>query len=134
MAQLGWVAGPLSLVLFAAVTFYTCGLLADCYRVGDPISGKRNYTYTEAVQSYLGTHSHSVTHPLLLIALLCKLKCCGVCLQAGGTSGSAASASTLTCSAPALGTPSPPPSVPRKSHQISNCTEHARIDVDYAIN
>ncbi|KAM0890705.1 hypothetical protein ACQ4PT_026869 [Festuca glaucescens] len=54
MAQLGWVAGPLSLVLFAAVTFYTCGLLADCYRVGDPVSGKRNYTYTEAVQFYLG--------------------------------------------------------------------------------
>ncbi|KAI4971552.1 hypothetical protein ZWY2020_002466 [Hordeum vulgare] len=54
MAQLGWVAGPLSLVLFAIITFYTCGLLADCYRVGDPVSGKRNYTYTEAVQSYLG--------------------------------------------------------------------------------
>ncbi|KAG8094509.1 hypothetical protein GUJ93_ZPchr0012g21374 [Zizania palustris] len=54
MAQLGWVAGPVTLLLFAAITYYTCGLLADCYRVGDPATGKRNYTYTEAVKSYLG--------------------------------------------------------------------------------
>ena len=56
MAQLGWVTGPVTLVLFAAITLYTCGLLADCYRVGDPVTGKRNYTYTEAVESYLGTY------------------------------------------------------------------------------
>ncbi|CAN6177847.1 unnamed protein product [Urochloa humidicola] len=54
MAQLGWVAGPVTLVLFAVITLYTCGLLADCYRVGDPVNGKRNYTYTEAVKSNLG--------------------------------------------------------------------------------
>uniref|UniRef100_A0A0D3GHT0 Amino acid transporter transmembrane domain-containing protein n=1 Tax=Oryza barthii TaxID=65489 RepID=A0A0D3GHT0_9ORYZ len=54
MAQLGWVAGPITLLLFAAITFYTCGLLSDCYRVGDPATGKRNYTYTDAVKSYLG--------------------------------------------------------------------------------
>lgn len=54
MAQLGWVAGPVILLLFAAITYYTCCLLADCYRVGDPATGKRNYTYTEAVESYLG--------------------------------------------------------------------------------
>ncbi|XP_062232782.1 amino acid permease 1-like [Phragmites australis] len=54
MAQLGWVAGPVILLLFAAITYYMCGLLADCYRVDDPVTGKRNYTYTEAVESYLG--------------------------------------------------------------------------------
>ena len=54
MAQLGWVTGPVTLVLFAVITLYTCGLLADCYRVGDPVTGKRNYTYTEAVKSNLG--------------------------------------------------------------------------------
>ncbi|CAL5042351.1 unnamed protein product [Urochloa decumbens] len=54
MAQLGWVAGPVILLLFAAITYYTCCLLSDCYRVGDPATGKRNYTYTEAVESYLG--------------------------------------------------------------------------------
>jgi hypothetical protein len=57
MAQLGWVAGPVILLLFAAITYYTCCLLSDCYRVGDPATGKRNYTYTEAVESYLGTAS-----------------------------------------------------------------------------
>ncbi|TVU07854.1 hypothetical protein EJB05_41226, partial [Eragrostis curvula] len=54
MAQLGWVTGAVTLVLFAAITLYTCGLLADCYRLEDPVSGKRNYTYTEAVRANLG--------------------------------------------------------------------------------
>ncbi|GJM98182.1 hypothetical protein PR202_ga15168 [Eleusine coracana subsp. coracana] len=54
MAQLGWVTGTATLAIFAAITLYTCGLLADCYRVGDPVSGNRNYTYTEAVKSNLG--------------------------------------------------------------------------------
>lgn len=61
MAQLGWVAGPVILLLFAGITYYTCCLLADCYRVGDPATGKRNYTYTEAVESYLGTCKQHLT-------------------------------------------------------------------------
>ena len=52
-AQLGWVVGPITLMLFAAITYYTSGLLADCYRTGDPLTGKRNYTYMDAVASYL---------------------------------------------------------------------------------
>ncbi|VAI77433.1 unnamed protein product [Triticum turgidum subsp. durum] len=74
MAQLGWVAGPLTLVLFAIITFYTCGLLADCYRVGDPVTGKRNYTYTEAVQAYLGTCSPQA-RPFLLIKMQPEMMC-----------------------------------------------------------
>ncbi|PKA57119.1 Amino acid permease 2 [Apostasia shenzhenica] len=54
IAQLGWVAGPVVMVLFSFVTYYTSALLSDCYRSGDPISGKRNYTYTDAVHAYLG--------------------------------------------------------------------------------
>ena len=54
MAQLGWVAGPLTLVLFAIITFYTCGLLADCYRTCDPAAGTRNHSYMEAVRAILG--------------------------------------------------------------------------------
>nr|XP_009390075.1 PREDICTED: amino acid permease 4-like isoform X2 [Musa acuminata subsp. malaccensis] len=54
IAQLGWVAGPVVMLLFSFVTYYTSTLLADCYRSGDPISGKRNYKYTDAVHSYLG--------------------------------------------------------------------------------
>ncbi|CAL9110684.1 unnamed protein product [Musa textilis] len=54
IAQLGWVAGPVVMLLFSFVTYYTSTLLADCYRSGDPIAGKRNYNYTDAVHAYLG--------------------------------------------------------------------------------
>ncbi|KAF3439282.1 hypothetical protein FNV43_RR17558 [Rhamnella rubrinervis] len=53
-AQLGWIAGPAVMLMFAFVTCYMSSLLADCYRSGDPISGKRNYYYTDAVRSNLG--------------------------------------------------------------------------------
>ncbi|KAE9610214.1 hypothetical protein Lal_00006649 [Lupinus albus] len=54
IGQLGWIAGPAVMVLFSLVTFYTSTILADCYRAGDPNTGKRNYTYMEAVRSILG--------------------------------------------------------------------------------
>ncbi|KAK3427643.1 hypothetical protein EUGRSUZ_F03820 [Eucalyptus grandis] len=50
-AQLGWIAGPAVMLLFALVTYYTSTLLAACYRSGD---GKRNYTYMDAVSANLG--------------------------------------------------------------------------------
>ncbi|WOK97372.1 amino acid permease 4-like isoform X1 [Canna indica] len=53
IAQLGWVAGPIVMLLFAVITYYTSTLLADCYRYGDPITGRRNYDYMATVQSYL---------------------------------------------------------------------------------
>ncbi|KAL1364658.1 hypothetical protein HN51_012805 [Arachis hypogaea] len=54
IAQLGWLAGPAVMILFSFVTLYTSSLLSQCYRSGDPISGKRNYTYMDAVRSILG--------------------------------------------------------------------------------
>ena len=54
VAQLGWVAGPVTLLLFAIITYYTSVLLGDCYRSEDAVTGKRNYTYMEAVGSLLG--------------------------------------------------------------------------------
>ncbi|CAK8567397.1 unnamed protein product [Lathyrus sativus] len=54
IAQLGWIAGPVAMLLFAWVTYYTSILLCECYRNGDPIKGKRNYTYMEVVHSNLG--------------------------------------------------------------------------------
>ncbi|GAB2270384.1 Amino acid permease 3 [Dionaea muscipula] len=54
VAQLGWVAGPIIMLLFSLVTYFTSSLLADCYRSGDPVTGKRNYTYMDAVRSNLG--------------------------------------------------------------------------------
>ncbi|XP_050363494.1 amino acid permease 3-like [Argentina anserina] len=54
IAQLGWVAGPAVMFLFSLVTYYTSTLLSACYRSGDSDTGKRNYTYMDAVQSNLG--------------------------------------------------------------------------------
>nr|CAD1842057.1 unnamed protein product [Ananas comosus var. bracteatus] len=54
IAQLGWVAGPAVMILFSFVIYYTSSLLADCYRSGDPSTGKRNYTYMDAVHANLG--------------------------------------------------------------------------------
>ncbi|GAB4844139.1 Amino acid permease 3, variant 2 [Ancistrocladus abbreviatus] len=53
-AQLGWIAGPIIMFLFSLVTYYTSNLLSECYRSGDPVTGKRNYTYMDAVRSSLG--------------------------------------------------------------------------------
>ncbi|RWV96598.1 hypothetical protein GW17_00040675 [Ensete ventricosum] len=53
IGQLGWVAGPVAMLLFSFVTYYTSALLADCYRSGDPNTGKRNYTYMDAVRANL---------------------------------------------------------------------------------
>ncbi|KAL3638506.1 Amino acid permease 6 [Castilleja foliolosa] len=51
IAQLGWVAGPIALLAFSVITWFTSNLLADCYRSSD---GKRNYNYMEVVKSHLG--------------------------------------------------------------------------------
>ncbi|KAL3500622.1 hypothetical protein ACH5RR_039715 [Cinchona calisaya] len=52
VAQLGWIAGVTTLVVFSGITLYTSSLLADCYRSHE--TGKRNYTYMEAVKNNLG--------------------------------------------------------------------------------
>ena len=53
MAQLGWIAGPIALVIFSLITWFTAVLLADCYR--HPITGRRNHTYMDVVRANLGT-------------------------------------------------------------------------------
>ncbi|KAB5573882.1 hypothetical protein DKX38_001076 [Salix brachista] len=37
MAQLGWIARPVSLLIFSVITWYTSCLLADCYRFPGPL-------------------------------------------------------------------------------------------------
>ncbi|XLT07054.1 hypothetical protein HN51_045803, partial [Arachis hypogaea] len=54
IAQLGWIAGPIIMIFFSLVTLYTSYFLANCYRAGDPITGKRSYTYMEAIGNILG--------------------------------------------------------------------------------
>ncbi|CAN6540002.1 unnamed protein product [Malus baccata var. baccata] len=53
MAQLGWLGG-ISILLFCTIgALYAATRLADCYRFPDPVTGKRNYSYMEAVKAYL---------------------------------------------------------------------------------
>eukprot|EP00261_Vitis_vinifera_P015994 XP_010644647.1 PREDICTED: probable amino acid permease 7 isoform X3 [Vitis vinifera] len=55
VAQLGWIAGPLMLIVFAGITVLSTYLLCDCYRSPDPEHGPtRNSSYTQAVKFYLG--------------------------------------------------------------------------------
>ncbi|XP_049931510.1 amino acid permease 3-like isoform X2 [Nymphaea colorata] len=54
VAQLGWIGGPLVMVIFAFITYISVHLLSDCYRSPDSVTGKRNRTYMDAVRVNLG--------------------------------------------------------------------------------
>ncbi|RYR27899.1 probable amino acid permease 7 [Arachis ipaensis] len=55
VAQLGWIAGPLLLMLFAPITFVSSYILCDCYRFPHPQLGSiRNSSYMLAVKMFLG--------------------------------------------------------------------------------
>ncbi|KAK4420617.1 putative amino acid permease 7 [Sesamum alatum] len=51
-AQLGWIAGPLTIVLFAAITQISIFLVCDCYR--SPSGATRNRSFIDAVKFFLG--------------------------------------------------------------------------------
>ncbi|KAL8510671.1 hypothetical protein ACS0TY_017477 [Phlomoides rotata] len=58
VAQLGWIAGPLCMVVFGIITIISSNILCDCYRYPHPEVGHiRNRSYIEAVSSYLGEKS-----------------------------------------------------------------------------
>lgn len=69
IGQLGWVAGPTVMLLFSFVTYYTSSLLADCYRSGDEFTGKRNYTYMDAVNANLSRLSSLPQKCILFVAV-----------------------------------------------------------------
>ncbi|KAI5408887.1 hypothetical protein KIW84_054644 [Lathyrus oleraceus] len=54
IAQLGWIGGPIALISCAMATYISSFLLSDCYRNPDPVTGKRNYSYIDAVRVNLG--------------------------------------------------------------------------------
>lgn len=57
-AQLGWIGGPLAMLVFAAMTLFSAFLLCNAYRSPDPEQGPhRHPSYLEAVQFYIGTDS-----------------------------------------------------------------------------
>ncbi|KAK9800265.1 hypothetical protein WJX73_010088 [Symbiochloris irregularis] len=57
-AQMGWIAGPIAIMMFSFITLYCAFLLCDCYRLcydwPGNFEGRRLYTYMGAVRAYLG--------------------------------------------------------------------------------
>ncbi|XP_039058546.1 probable amino acid permease 7 isoform X2 [Hibiscus syriacus] len=61
MAQLGWIAGPISTLAFAALTMVSTYLLCDCYMFPHPQHGpNRVHSYMDAVLLYLGEKKQRV--------------------------------------------------------------------------
>ncbi|XP_038996214.1 probable amino acid permease 7 [Hibiscus syriacus] len=61
IAQLGWIAGPVSMLAFAAITTLSTYLLCDCYMFHHPQHGPiRVHSYMDAVLLYLGEKKHKV--------------------------------------------------------------------------
>ncbi|GJV17728.1 probable amino acid permease 7 isoform X1 [Tanacetum coccineum] len=56
VAQLGWIAGPIALILFALVTYLNASLLTNFHHSADPHNGVTviNRSYLQAVQNILG--------------------------------------------------------------------------------
>ncbi|CAL0301741.1 unnamed protein product [Lupinus luteus] len=55
IAQLGWIGGPLAMILFASITLFTSFLLSDTYRSPDPENGPtRSSSYLDAVNLHKG--------------------------------------------------------------------------------
>ncbi|XP_071727694.1 probable amino acid permease 7 [Rutidosis leptorrhynchoides] len=56
VAQLGWIAGPFTLILFALVTLFNASLLSNCHHYLNPRNGDTiiNRSYLQAVQNILG--------------------------------------------------------------------------------
>ncbi|KAI4307797.1 hypothetical protein L6164_030941 [Bauhinia variegata] len=55
LAQLGWVAGPFAIILFAIITLVSAYLLCNSYRSPDPEYGpRRSSSYLDAVNLHLG--------------------------------------------------------------------------------
>ncbi|KAL2316609.1 hypothetical protein Fmac_030485 [Flemingia macrophylla] len=70
MAQLGWICGPVIILLFAATTVLSSYLLSDCYRFPHPHHGNiRCPSYTRAVKLYLGEKREKVCGVLVHASL-----------------------------------------------------------------
>ncbi|KAK8545789.1 hypothetical protein V6N13_067051 [Hibiscus sabdariffa] len=69
-AQLGWIAGPITMLVFAAITFVSTSLLCDCYMYPDPEYGpNRLNSYMDGVLFYLGEKNHKVCGVIVMETL-----------------------------------------------------------------
>lgn len=61
VAQLGWIGGPICMILFAAVTLLSTFLICDLYRYPDPEHGPlRIKSFMDAVKLYLGEKQQQI--------------------------------------------------------------------------
>ncbi|XP_031405804.1 probable amino acid permease 7 [Punica granatum] len=61
VAQVGWILGPLCIIIFAAITLLSSCLMAECYSHPDPEVGPiRNRSFMEATKLYLGNKHHAI--------------------------------------------------------------------------
>ncbi|KAF3638566.1 putative amino acid permease 7 [Capsicum annuum] len=77
-AQLGWIAGPITIICFAVVMYIAACLLSDCYRTDDHVTGKPNPSYNDAVRVYLGRQEMDV---VVWFASVCELLWDWYCLR-----------------------------------------------------
>ncbi|XP_073221179.1 probable amino acid permease 7 isoform X2 [Cicer arietinum] len=70
LAQLGWIAGPVCIILFAVTTYISTYLLSDCYRFPHPQHGSiTSSSYMDAVNLYLGAMWGKVCGVLVHVSL-----------------------------------------------------------------
>ncbi|KAI8014913.1 putative amino acid permease 7 [Camellia lanceoleosa] len=70
IAQLGWIAGPLSLLFFASIALVSAFLVTNCYKSPDSDNGPtRNRSFLEAVQMILGKRSASLCSILIRLSM-----------------------------------------------------------------
>ncbi|XP_020202629.1 probable amino acid permease 7 isoform X1 [Cajanus cajan] len=70
VAQLGWISGPLIIIIFACITVLSSYLLSDCYIFPHPQHGNiRCPSYTQAVKLYLGETREKVSGVLVHASL-----------------------------------------------------------------
>ncbi|WCJ32536.1 amino acid permease 7 [Euphorbia peplus] len=70
VAQLGWIAGPLTMLCFAFVTLFSTYLLSDSYRFPDPEFGpERKPSYLFAVDASLGKKASWICGILVELSL-----------------------------------------------------------------
>ncbi|KAK7316835.1 hypothetical protein RJT34_00584 [Clitoria ternatea] len=70
VAQLGWIAGPLSLLLIASITLFTAVLLCNAHRYPDPELGPhRSSSYLDLVHSHLGVSNGRLSGVIVSISL-----------------------------------------------------------------
>lgn len=64
------------MVLFALVKLYSSNMHSKCYRLGDPVTGQRNYSYKDVFKANLRSYCwHFHVNQILILFLFRGLGC-----------------------------------------------------------